>query len=94
VLLDGPARPAQLAEILLAERSTVSRNLAALQERGWVETTTTSAAGRTMAVTATAEGAAVLTAARDTWAALQATAKEQLGPEATQTLDAWLTASA
>lgn len=51
VLDDAPARPAELAGMLLAERSTVSRNLAALQERGWVATSTTSATGRSMAVT-------------------------------------------
>src|SRR5918997_6532725 len=56
VLHDAPVRPSELAEVLLAERSTVSRNLAALRERGWVEAAEVSPTGRSMAFAATPEG--------------------------------------
>ncbi len=92
VLHDAPARPTELAELLMAERSTVSRTLAALQERGWVRTASTSATGRAMSVAATADGAAALAAARRAWADAQADISERLGAAAAGTMDAWLDA--
>src|SRR5260370_42168742 len=45
----GPVRPAALAASLMLERSTVSRNLALMQKRGWGPVTETSPTGRAMA---------------------------------------------
>ena len=90
VLRGAPTRPSELAEILCAERSTISRNLAALQDRGWIEAATVSASGRSMAVTATDEGERVFLGARAAWSAAQAALMDQLGPESPTTIDAWL----
>ena len=90
VLHDAPVRPSELAEVLMAERSTVSRNLAALRERGWVEAAEVSPTGRSMAFAATPEGARVFASARAAWSAAQASVVGSLGPGAPATLDAWL----
>ena len=90
VLHDAPVRPSELAEILLAERSTVSRNLAALRGRGWVEAAEVSPTGRSMAFAATPDGARVLTSARAAWVEAQASVMRSLGPEAPATIDTWL----
>jgi DNA-binding MarR family transcriptional regulator len=39
----GPVRPAALAARLMLERSTISRNLALMQKKGWVTVAGTSA---------------------------------------------------
>lgn len=90
VLHDAPVRPSELAEILLAERSTVSRNLAALRGRGWVEAAEVSPTGRSMAFAATPDGARVLASARAAWSEAQDSVAGSLGPGAPATLDAWL----
>lgn len=90
VLHDAPVRPSELAEVLLAERSTVSRNLAALRDRGWVEAAEVSPTGRSMAFAATPEGERVFASARAAWAEAQASLMGSLGPETAATLDAWL----
>src|ERR1700692_3626970 len=41
----GPVRPAALAARLMLERSTVGRNLALMQKRGWVAVVEASAPG-------------------------------------------------
>ncbi|CAA9475332.1 MAG: hypothetical protein AVDCRST_MAG02-4072 [uncultured Rubrobacteraceae bacterium] len=87
---DAPVRPSELAEVLMAERSTVSRNLAALGERGWVEAAEISPTGRSMAFAATPEGERVFASARTAWAEAQASVMRSLGPEAPATIDAWL----
>ena len=63
----GPVRPAALATRLMAERSTVSRNLALMQKRGWVTVAETSPAGRAMSVTITGTGVAAFTGACTAW---------------------------
>lgn len=90
VLHDAPVRPSELAEVLMAERSTVSRNLAALRDRGWVEAAGISPTGRSMSFVATSEGARVFTSAQTAWAEAQASLVGSLGPETVATLDAWL----
>lgn len=90
VLQGAPVRPSELAEVLLAERSTVSRNLAAMRDRGWVETAEVSPTGRSMAFATTPAGARVLASARTAWAEAQASVVGSLGPETAATLDAWL----
>jgi DNA-binding MarR family transcriptional regulator len=92
VLRGVPARPSELAEALYAERSTISRNLAVLQQRGWVEVASTSATGRSMTIAVTAPGASALAAARTAWADTQQLVRDQLGGDAPEVIDAWLAA--
>ena len=86
----APVRPSELAEVLFAERSTISRNLAALQDKGWVMVAELSPSGRSMAVTATSDGVRVLASARLAWANAQASVMDSLGPQAPMTIDTWL----
>lgn len=91
VLHDEGARPNELAEILRVGRSTMSRNLAALHARGWVDTAEASPTGRSMSVAITPAGAERLAAARQAWTAVQERTLESLGAGAPRTLDRWLT---
>jgi DNA-binding MarR family transcriptional regulator len=86
----GPVRPAALATRLMLERSTLSRNLALMQKKGWVAVAETSATGRTMSVTITDAGRAAFTSAGTAWRRAQAGAARMLGPDAAPTLDQWL----
>ena len=86
----GPLRPAALAARLMLERSTVSRNLALMQTRGWVAVVEAPATGRTMSVTITGAGRAAFTGASTAWRRAQADAATMLGPDAASMLDEWL----
>jgi DNA-binding MarR family transcriptional regulator len=86
----GPVRQAALAAKLRAERSTVSRNLALMQKRGWVTVAETSPTGRAMSVTITGTGVAAFTCANTAWRSAQTTAARILGADAVSVLDEWL----
>ena len=86
----GPVRQATLAAKLMAERSTVSRNLALMQKRGWVTVAEISPTGRAMSVTITEAGVTAFTRASTAWRSAQTTAGRILGPDATSVLDQWL----
>jgi DNA-binding MarR family transcriptional regulator len=86
----GPVRQAALAAKLMAERSTVSRNLALMQKRGWVTVAEISPTGRAMSVTITDTGVTAFTRASTAWRSAQTTAARILGPDATSVLDQWL----
>ncbi len=86
----GPVRPAALAARLMLERSTMNRNLALMQNRGWVAAAETSATGRAMSVTITDAGIAAFTSAGTAWRRAQADAARMLGPDAAPMLDQWL----
>jgi DNA-binding MarR family transcriptional regulator len=86
----GPVRPTALAGTLMLERSTVSRNLALMQDRGWVAVAETSATGRAMAVTITDAGLVAFTGASTAWRRAQTDAARMLGPDAAPILDQWL----
>jgi DNA-binding MarR family transcriptional regulator len=86
----GPVKPAALAARLMLERSTISRSLALMQNRGWVAVAETSATGRAMSVTITDAGIAAFTSAGTAWRRAQADAAKILGPDAAATLDHWL----
>jgi DNA-binding MarR family transcriptional regulator len=86
----GPVRPAALAAKLMLERSTVSRNLALMQKRGWVTVAETAPAGRARSVTITGTGVAAFTGASTAWRSAQTSATAMLGPAAASTLDQWL----
>ena len=86
----GPVRQATLAAKLRAERSTVSRNLALMQKRGWVSVAETSPTGRAVSVTITGTGAAAFTSASTAWRSAQTTAAGILGADTVSVLDQWL----
>jgi DNA-binding MarR family transcriptional regulator len=86
----GPVRPAALAARLMLDRSTINRNLALMQNRGWVAAAETSATGRAMSVTITDAGRAAFTSAVTAWRRAQADAAKMLGQDAAPMLDQWL----
>ena len=86
----GPVRPAALAARLMLERSTVSRNLALMQKRGWVTVVETSPTGRAMSVAIADAGIAAFTSASTAWRSAQTSAATMLGPAAASILDQWL----
>ena len=86
----APVRPGELATLTRLERSSLSRDLAVLRERGWVAVTASSPTGRAMAVEPTEAGRSVLAGADAAWAAAQADMAATLGPDATAVLDGWL----
>ena len=86
----GAVKPSQLADWLGAERSTVSRNLALMQDKGLVAAAACSASGRSMSVVITDSGTQTLRRAGSAWRAEQDALTELLGPDAAATLDTWL----
>jgi DNA-binding MarR family transcriptional regulator len=86
----GPVKPAALAGRLMLERSTVSRNLTLMKERGWITAVETSPTGRAMSVTITETGLAAFTSASTAWRSAQTSAAALLGPAAATMLDQWL----
>ena len=85
-----PVRPTTLADLLGAERSTVSRNLAALEAAGWIVTAQRSPTGRAMTVMITDRGTATLASAEEAWTRVQADVVDLIGVDAPATLDRWL----
>jgi DNA-binding MarR family transcriptional regulator len=86
----GSVKPAQLADLLHSERSTISRNLSLMEAKGLVATTDVSPSGRSMAVSITESGSQALTRAGKAWRAQQAALVELLGADAAAELDTWL----
>jgi DNA-binding MarR family transcriptional regulator len=86
----GAVKPAQLAEWLATERSTVSRNLSLLEGKGLLAPAEVSASGRSMAVTITEQGAAALAQSENAWRTVQASLTELLGDDAPAKLDNWV----
>jgi len=86
----GPMRPAALAGRLMLERSSLSRNLALMKTRGWVNVVETSPTGRAMSVTITHTGVGAFTSASTAWRGAQTSAAAMLGPAAASMLDQWL----
>lgn len=83
--------PSTLAQILAVERSTMSRNLALMRERGWVAPAELSSGGRTKTVAITPAGGEAFTNARRAWGEAQDTVIDALGTDAPASLDGWLT---
>jgi DNA-binding MarR family transcriptional regulator len=86
----GPIRPATLAARMMLERSTVNRNLAIMQKRGWVTVVERSPTGRAMAVTIAGGGLAAYTSASNAWHGAQSATAKMLGPTAVSILDQWI----
>ena len=83
-------RPSWLAQFLAAERSTISRNLALMEQRGWIDVVERSASGRAMTVAVSRAGLDALHSAEDAWRAAQAHIEGALGDGSPVTLDLWL----
>jgi len=93
LMLRGPLKPGAVAEALAVERSTISRNLSLMEQKGWV-VVDTSSSGRTLSVALTQEGTAVLAEATTAWAEVQNHVVELLGVASPGTIDDWLEALA
>jgi DNA-binding MarR family transcriptional regulator len=91
-LSGGPARPSEIAGWLGLERSTISRNLDVLTQRGYVRAAATSSTGRTTQVVITEAGGQALADAEPAWQRAQAWISEAVDPGAGETLDRWLNA--
>lgn len=91
VMRDRPVRPTEMGRNLVVGRSAMSRKLAALEDRGWVQTAERSDSGRSMSFTITSSGTAVLAGALEAWRSVQAQTEEQLGTHVTAEVDGWLT---
>lgn len=93
LMLRGPLKPSAVAEALAVERSTISRNLSLMAQRGWVELES-SASGRSTSATLTRQGIKTLAQARTAWATAQRDVLSLLGAESAATIDTWLEALA
>jgi DNA-binding MarR family transcriptional regulator len=89
----GSLKPTGVADALAVERSTISRNLSVMKQKGWLALES-SATGRTVSVALTDEGMAALASATAAWTEAQAYVVDHVGTEASDTLDAWLDALA
>ena len=69
----------------------MSRNLALMRERGWIEPAEESPSGRTMTVALTAPGRKAFADARDAWQDAQDAVITALGADAPAAIDGWLT---
>lgn len=89
-MVGGPVRPAQIADALSIERSTMSRNLSLMESKGLISTTETSASGRSLAVTITEHGSQTLTRAGEAWAEAQGDITSRVGDQAAGLIDTWI----
>jgi DNA-binding MarR family transcriptional regulator len=90
VVAGAPVKPSDLAGWLSIERSTMSRNLALMEQRGLVETSDTSPTGRSLRVEITAAGTDVFARAKEAWSTAQKAVSAAIGDEAGSMLDTWL----
>ncbi|MGA8278107.1 MAG: MarR family transcriptional regulator [Rhodanobacteraceae bacterium] len=80
----GPRSIGALAELLGSERTTVTRSVALVEQRGWVTIHTDDADARSRIATITTKGARALRSAMDTWRRVQSELVATIG---TQTAD-------
>lgn len=76
----GPMPLTRLAEVLVMDRTTLTRNLKPLEAKGWVETGR-ERDERVRLIGATEAGRAVVAQATPLWAAAQAKVTAALGPD-------------
>jgi|Tabmets5t2r1_1033131.scaffolds.fasta_scaffold29848_1 DNA-binding MarR family transcriptional regulator len=93
LMLRGPLKPTAVADALEVERSTISRNLALMQQRGWIALDP-APSGRAASATITKQGIEILAQAKTAWAQAQAYVVGGLGSETPATIDKWLDALA
>ena len=87
-----PIAPSALASVLAVDRSTISRNLTLLQERGLVGIAERTPTGRAKTVWVTPEGRARLEASGEAWTAAQRDTEAALGAGSPDQIDRWLEA--
>lgn len=75
----GPLAIGALAEMLAADRTTMTRNLALVEKRGLVEVRADETDARSRVATITPEGKALLQEAMPTWRKVQAELTKTLG---------------
>ena len=90
IIMTGPVKPSDLADSLMLERSSINRNLAIMEAKGWVAAAGTSLTGRTMTVAITESGIDMLASAKTGWQKAQASVVTSLGSGTPATLDSWL----
>jgi DNA-binding MarR family transcriptional regulator len=78
VALRGPIQPVEVARILSLEKSTLSRNLRILEDRGWVESHS-GESGNTLQLRLTAAGRRLLKSAAPAWREAQEIVTAALG---------------
>lgn len=81
----GPCRPKDMTRALDMEKSTLSRNLERLRQRGWVAVEP-GVSRRGQLVSVTPEGQELLDAALPRWETAQRQTEQLLGADTTQTL--------
>ncbi len=92
VELGEPIRPVEIAHIVDADRSTISRNLRAMVDNGWLAERPP-ATGRGKLLTLTDRGKELLGEAEDLWDEVQQVVVSQLGNDAASILDRWIAAT-
>jgi DNA-binding MarR family transcriptional regulator len=92
VALDEPARPSEIAVRLGLERSTISRNLDVMVQRGLVQVAGTTSSGRTSRVAVTEAGFRTLAQVQPVWERAQEWISAAVGANALETMDAWIVA--
>lgn len=84
--LAGPKSIGDLAELLSADRTTLTRNLAVAGEHGWVTLRVGRSDARSRVAAITSKGLRTLTAALPTWRATQHRLLDDIGPQAADSL--------
>src|SRR5262245_36790863 len=82
---DHAVSPSDLAQLLAVERSTMSRNLALMRERGLIATADRSPTGRVMTVAITDAKRATFAEARGAWRSAQDSVIAAVGDAAPET---------
>ena len=84
--LAGSKAIGELAEMLSADRTTLTRNLAVAEQRGWVSLRTDPADARSRLATITPRGSRTLVAAIPVWNATQQRLLQDIGESAAASL--------
>jgi DNA-binding MarR family transcriptional regulator len=93
LMMRGSLKPSAVADALAVERSTISRNLSVMEQKGWVAIESMPS-GRAASVAITQQGVAVLARAKTAWTEAQAYVVDLIGTDASGTIDSWLDALA
>lgn len=84
--LAGPRSIGELAELLSADRTTLTRNLAVAEQCGWVATRADRDDARSRIAAITAKGTRVLTGALPAWRTTQRRLVDEIGAETAASL--------
>jgi len=81
----GKARPAEISRILRIEKSTLSRDMELMKQKGWLESDPPSG-GRNQTVRLTPEGTKLLGAIQPSWLKAQTEVKHLIGEDGVSAL--------